>query len=86
MIEITNTLFQPLTLQATSGTGIHLAPRGRVTIADAEVSEEMRRAARRGFIRLQPAPTVEPVAALPNDEAGAPAKSKIPTTSGRKEG
>ncbi len=56
MIEITNTLFQPLTLQATSGTGIHLAPRGRATLVDAEVSEEMRRAARRGFIRLQPAP------------------------------
>jgi hypothetical protein len=61
MIEITNTLFQPLTLQATSGTGIHLAPRGRVTIADAEVSEEMRRAARRGFIRLQPAPVTQEI-------------------------
>ena len=86
MIEITNTLFQPLTLQTTTGVGIHLAPRGRATIAEGEVSEEMRRAARRGFIRVQPAPTDDPVAALPNDGAGAPAKSKIPTTSGRKEG
>jgi hypothetical protein len=67
MIEITNTLFQPLTLQATSGTGIHLAPRGRVTLADAEVSEEMRRAARRGFIRLQPAIAAVPVEPLLDD-------------------
>jgi len=55
MIEITNTLFQPLTLQTTTGVGVHLAPRGRTSIAEVEVSEEMRRAARRGFIRLQPA-------------------------------
>jgi len=62
MIEITNTLFQPLTLQTTTGVGVHLAPRGRATLNDAEISEEMRRAARRGFIRLQPAPiSPEPI-------------------------
>jgi hypothetical protein len=38
------------------------------------------------LIRVQPAATDDPVAALPNDGAGAPAKAKIPTTSGRKEG
>ena len=85
MIEITNTLFQPLTLQATSGTGIHLAPRGRVILADAEVSEEMRRAARRGFIHLQPTPGTPDI---PGDDAAMSkaAKTKIPMASGRKEG
>jgi hypothetical protein len=86
MIEITNTLFQPLTLQTTTGIGVHLAPRGRATINDAEVSEEMRRAARRGFIRLQSAPVTDPVVAAPQEGTSVPAKSKIPTTSGRKEG
>jgi len=61
MIEITNTLFQPLTLQTTTGIGVHLAPRGRATVSDTEVSEEMRRAARRGFIRLQPAPVTQEI-------------------------
>ena len=86
MIEITNTLFQPLTLQTTTGVGVHLAPRGRASITEADVSEEMRRAARRGFIRLQPAPMTDPDAAVPQEGTGASAKSKIPTTSGRKEG
>jgi hypothetical protein len=85
MIEITNTLFQPLTLQATSGTGIHLAPRGRATVADTEVSEEMRRAARRGFIRLQPAP-VTPENIGDDTAVTMTGKSKTPTVSGRKEG
>ncbi|MHB9023469.1 MAG: hypothetical protein ACYC7E_04760 [Armatimonadota bacterium] len=76
MIELTNTLFQPLTLQATSGTGIHLAPRGRTVVADAEVSEEMRRAARRGFIRLQPAITAAPVEPPPDDAVSKSGKRK----------
>ena len=77
MIGITNTLFQPLTLQTTTGIGVHLAPRGRATIVDAEVSEEMRRAARRGFIRLQPAPVTPEIM---GDEAAASKAGK------RKEG
>jgi len=85
MIELTNTLFQPLTLQTTTGVGVHLAPRGRATLADTEVSEEMRRAARRGFIRLQPAPVTPEIM---GDEAAASkaGKTKIPMESGRKEG
>jgi hypothetical protein len=67
MIEITNTLFQPLTLQATSGAGVHLPPRGRLQIPETDVSEEMRRAARRGFIRLQQATAVLP--GLVDDDA-----------------
>ncbi|HEY3415641.1 MAG TPA: hypothetical protein VGM23_02040 [Armatimonadota bacterium] len=76
MIELTNTLFQPLTLQATCGTGIHLAPRGRAVIPDAEVSEEMRRAARRGFIRLLPVIAAVPVEPLPDDAASKSGKRK----------
>lgn len=63
MIEISNTLFQPLTLQTSRGKGIHLPPRGRLQIPDTDVSDEMRRAARRGFIRLQPANSTVDVAA-----------------------
>ena len=77
IIELTNTLFQPLTLQTTTGVGVHLAPRGRATLNDAEVSEEMRRAARRGFIRLQPAPVTPEII---GDEAAASKAGK------RKEG
>ena len=78
MIEITNTLFQPLTLQTTSGAGLHLPPRGRLQISEADVSEEMRRAARRGFIRLQQATAALP--GLSDDDAAASKAGK------RKEG
>jgi len=82
MIEIANTLFQPLTLQTATGAGLHLAPRARVSIADTEVSEEMQRAARRGDILLRP--TTEPVAGLVIDPA--PDESAATKTSKRKEG
>lgn len=75
MIALTNKLFQPLTLQASSGTGIHLPPRGRVTVTDAEVSEEMRRMARRGFISLQPVAT---------ETSASPADTATPNKAGKR--
>lgn len=61
MIEITNKLFQPLSYQLADGSGLHLLPRGRATIADRLVSAELRRAAQRGIIALStPAPAPKP--------------------------
>jgi len=57
MIVVINKLFQPLTYQTANGTGLHLLPRGRVELPAREVSEELRRAATRGFIALQPVET-----------------------------
>ncbi|MHB9131140.1 MAG: hypothetical protein ACYDBB_08630 [Armatimonadota bacterium] len=55
MIELTNKLFQPLTFQRFGSLdGVHVGPRGRITLADEHVSEEMRRAERRGVITLRP--------------------------------
>ena len=54
MVEIRNLKFQPLTLHmADSQRTVHLAPRGRIEIAEKDVSEEMRGAAQKGFIALQ---------------------------------
>ena len=53
MIVVINKLFQPLTYQTASGAGLHLPPRGRIEVQDTQVSEEMRRAAQRGFIVLE---------------------------------
>ena len=57
MIEVCNKLFQPLTLQTKQGTGLHLSPRASARLPEAEVSDEMRRAAGRGFITLRPVAT-----------------------------
>jgi hypothetical protein len=86
MIEITNRLFQPLTLQASTGVGVHLPPRGRVTVAEADVSEAMRRAAQRGFILLQPLEA--PVAPTPPEAQGIDHPASEPPTRrhARKEG
>jgi len=54
MIVVINKLFQPLTYQTASGAGLHLPPRGRIELPDSQVSEELRRAAQRGFIALEP--------------------------------
>lgn len=62
MIAITNKLFQPLTFQREGvAEGLHLGPRERQLLPDAEVSEEMRRAEYRGYITLYPltAPTTD---------------------------
>lgn len=53
MIEIRNLLFQPLAFQlAGQRRGLHLGSRQRKLVDDAHVSEEMRAAARRGFVAL----------------------------------
>lgn len=53
MIEIRNLLFQPLTFQlAGQRLGLHLGSRQRKLVEDAHVSEEIRTAARRGFVAL----------------------------------
>ncbi len=75
MIEITNKLFQPLTLQTMSGMGLHLLPRGAVSIVETEMSDEIRRAARRGIVRLQAA-TFAPEAGLDEIVTGKAGKRK----------
>ncbi len=53
MIEIRNLLFQPLTFQlAGEQRGLHLGSRQRKLVDDAQVSEEIRTAAKRGFVAL----------------------------------
>ena len=53
MTEIKNLLFQPLTFHlAGKDEGLHLNPRERREIADSDVSQEMKLAAKRGFIAL----------------------------------
>jgi hypothetical protein len=53
MTIVVNKLFQPLTFQTANGAGLHLSPRGRMKIADNQVSIEMHRAAERGYIVLE---------------------------------
>jgi len=54
MIEIRNLKFQPLTLSlANSKRTTHLAPRGKAEVEAKDVSEEIRNAARRGFVTLR---------------------------------
>ena len=54
MIEIRNLKFQPLTLHlANSKRTVHLASRGKAEIDEKDVSDEIRNAARRGFIALR---------------------------------
>ncbi len=53
MIEIRNLLFQPLTFQlAGEQRGLHLGSRQRKLIDDAQMSDEIRTAAKRGFVAL----------------------------------
>ena len=53
MIEIRNLLFQPLTFQlAGEQRGLHLGSRQRKLVDDAQVSDEIRTAAKRGFVAL----------------------------------
>lgn len=71
MTVVINKLFQPLTYQTASGAGLHLPPRGRIELPDAQVSEELRRAAQRGFIVLEAdTPIGDPVTALDGKSAG----------------
>jgi hypothetical protein len=53
VIEIRNLLFQPLTFQLAGGDrGLHLGSRQRKLVDDAQVSDEIRVAAKRGFVVL----------------------------------
>lgn len=53
MIEIRNLLSQPLTFQlAGEERGLHLGSRQRKLVDDVQVSEEIRTAAKRGFVAL----------------------------------
>jgi hypothetical protein len=72
MTVVINKLFQPLTYQTASGAGLHLPPRGRIELPDAQVSEELRRAAQRGFIVLEAdtPPTGDSVSAPDGKSAG----------------
>jgi len=81
MVHIRNLKFQPLALHlANSKRTVHLPPRGRREIDDGDVSQEMRRAADRGFIALT---TVAPRTERPRRRlAPAPA----PTDTNDKEG
>jgi hypothetical protein len=55
VIEIRNLLFQPLTFQlAGEEGGLYLTSRQRKLVDDAQVSEEMRTAATRGFVVITP--------------------------------
>ncbi|HRT97756.1 MAG TPA: hypothetical protein P5532_25400 [Planctomycetota bacterium] len=61
MIEIKNLKFQPLTFHlANSKRSVHLPSRGTAEIDEGEVSQEIRRAAERGFIALREARTTTP--------------------------
>ena len=84
MIEIRNLLFQPLTFQlAGEERGLHLSSRQRKLIEDAQVSEEMRTAAKGGFVVLttleqSDQPEAQPVAAgfaeIPSENAEQPSE------------
>jgi len=72
MTVVINKLFQPLTYQTASGAGLHLPPRGRIELPESQVSEELRRAAQRGFIVLETEtpPASDPVSAPDGKTAG----------------
>lgn len=75
MIEIRNLLIQPLTFQlAGEQRGLHLGARQRRLIEDAHVSEDIRSAAKGGFIALTPQtepdqPEAQPVVEPEIDES-----------------
>lgn len=58
MTKVKNRLYQPLTFALSDGRSLHLQPRQVADLPDVELSEEMRQAAKRGFLHLtdEPAP------------------------------
>ena len=77
MIEIKNLLFQPLTLhrEGTRG-GLYLGPREKALLAEAEVSEEMRKAASRGLASLKLAESAPAIPAESGEENAAAKRRK----------
>ncbi len=54
MLEIKNLLFQPLTLHlADSNKSIHLSARGKATIKDKDLSQEIRKAQAKGWVSVK---------------------------------
>lgn len=74
MIEIKNQMFQPLTFHlAAGGKSLHLKPRERRQIADAELSPEIEMAEKRGFLTIKRAGETPEVAPPESKEAAEPA-------------
>jgi len=72
-VEVKNLLFQPLTLARNEGgPGVHLGARERLTLADKDISSEMRRAARQGFISITPVVEETSVPAATEQQPPAP--------------
>ena len=54
MLEIKNFLFQPLTLHlADSNKSIHLSARGKATIKDKDLSQEIKKAKTKGWVSVK---------------------------------
>ena len=54
MLEIKNLLFQPLTLHLVDSTkSVHLGSRGKVTVKEKDLSQEIKRAQTRGWISVK---------------------------------
>jgi hypothetical protein len=69
VIEIKNLLFQPLTFHlAEGGRGLHLNPRERRTLNEADISPEIDVGAKRGFVSLTPVTPIAPEPEHPRDE------------------
>ena len=82
MIEIRNLLFQPLTFQlAGEEGGLYLTSRQRKLVEDAQVSEEMRTAATRGFVVITPLEQQDPPEAQSADVGAADTPSDNATQS-----
>ncbi len=63
MLEIKNLLFQPLTLHlADSNKTIHLTSRGKTTIKEKYLSQEIKNAQSKGWISIKEADSQKPVA------------------------
>lgn len=60
MTEIKNLLFQPVTLHRAGGAGLHLGPRERAAMPEEALSEDIRRAERRGVVSLAPVQATAP--------------------------
>ena len=89
MIEIKNQMFQPLTFHlAAGGKSLHLKPRERRQIADAEISPEIEMAEKRGFISLtdigDPAEGIPPASAPAVEPSPQEAESPPKTNPRRK--
>ena len=86
MIEVRNTLFQPLTFHLAKGPngmqeGLHLGPRERRRIRNEQLSPEIEKAAGRGLVTLVHLPdetaVAKPSEAAPDTPAPSEAESSV---------